>query len=132
MVKYIAKNKNYYYFLWNSAECYSRKQLRSFVKCNFTLHCSAEQRGETLYFFFLQITHLALFFDIIKFRNMFWSKNVSFGVSGVLFEAKKYIEFTHAIQYHKKMWTCISQRNVIVSENGILQNLMENISNFCV
>ena len=29
------------------------------------------------------------------------------------------------------MRTCISQRNVIVSENSILQNFIENISNFC-
>ena len=44
MVKYIPKNKNYWYFLWNFAGCHSRKQ--------FTLHLGAEQREWTLYCFF--------------------------------------------------------------------------------
>ena len=39
--------------------------------------------------FFLQITHLTLFFDITKFRNMFRSKSSSFRVSGVSFEEEK-------------------------------------------
>ena len=50
----------------------------------------------------------------------------------MLFEGKKNnIEFTHAVQHHNAMWTSISQRNIIVSENGILQNFIESISNFC-
>ena len=44
---------------------------------------------------------------------------------------KNNIEFTHAVQHHNAMWTCISQRKVIVSENTILQNFIENVSNFC-
>ena len=52
---------------------------------------------------------------------MFWSKNSIFGVSGALFEGKKNnIEFTHAVQHHSAMWTCISQRSVTVSENDTL------------
>ena len=52
-------------------------------------------------------------------------------MSGVLFEEKNNnIEFTHAVQHHNAMRTFISQRNVIVSENDILQNFIENISNF--
>ena len=48
-----------------------------------------------------------------------------------MFEGKKNnIEFTHAVQHHNAMWICILQRNVIVSENDILQNFLENISNF--
>ena len=43
----------------------------------------------SILFFFLQITHLTLFFDTTKFRNMFWCKTSSFRVSGVLFEGKK-------------------------------------------
>ena len=69
-------------------------------------------------------------FDITKFRNMLWSKNSSFRVWGLLFEGKNNIEFTYAVQDHNAMWTCISQRNVIVSENGILQNFIQNISKF--
>ena len=44
---------------------------------------------------------------------------------------KNNLEFTHAVQHHNVMWTCISERKVIVSENSILQNFIENISNFC-
>ena len=43
----------------------------------------------SILFFFLQITPLALFLDITKFRNMFWSKSSSSRVSGVLFEGTK-------------------------------------------
>ena len=42
---------------------------------------------------------------------------------------RKKTEFTHAVQHHNAMWTCNSHRNVTVSENGILQNFIEN-SNF--
>ena len=50
----------------------------------------------------------------------------------MLFEEKKNnIAFTDAVQHHNAMWTCISQKNVIVSENGIQQNFIENITNFC-
>ena len=44
---------------------------------------------------------------------------------------KNNIQFTHAVQLHNAMLTCISQRNVIVSENDVLQNFIENISSFC-
>ena len=52
-------------------------------------------------------------------------------MSGVLFKGKNNIEFIHAVQLHNAMLTCISQRKVIVSENGVLQNFIENISSFC-
>ena len=60
---------------------------------------------------------------ILRIKQLYFSR--------VLFERKNKIEFTHAVQHLNSMWTCISQRNVIVSENGVLQGFIENISNFC-
>ena len=58
-------------------------------------------------------------------------KTVVSGCQLCYLKEKNNTEFTHAVQHNNTMWTCISQRNVIVSENYILQNFMENITNFC-
>ena len=51
-------------------------------------------------------------------------------MSDVLFEGKNNIEFTHAVQHHSAMLNRIAQWITIVSENGILNDFAEKISNF--
>ena len=62
--------------------------------------------------------HIPEFSDIKKQCQVYFLKE------------KNNIEITDAVQHHNAMRTCISKRNVIVSEKSILQNVIKNISNF--
>ena len=132
MIKYIPKTKmtnifyetlqnailgNNYVPLWN-ASSHSIVLLNSVSKL-YIVFLSSNNTPDTLKLLFL-LQNI--------FLNLVISKN---SVTCVIWRKKNSIEFTHAVQHHNAMWTCISQRNVIVSENGILQNFIENISNFC-
>ena len=86
----------------------------------------------SILFFFLQITHLTPWnycFNTSKHIPEF--SDIKKQCQVCYLKEKNNIEFTHAVQHHNAMWTYISQRNVIVTENGILQNFIENIRYFC-